>query len=349
MKRLRIDLERFDDYAKQKYLSRVEHPTLPLILYNYTDKTQYERQWDDVTTIARGLIVDQSGLVVANPFPKFFNLDEHLALFGSLPNQNYTVTEKVYGSLGIAVNYKGTLVVATRGSFTSEQATVARRMIEESGFICVLGLTYLFEIVYPENRIVVDYGETRELVLLGLRHPDGREWSPREGAAGWHWRRAREYTMTLDEAQNYHSARLIEGFVIRFQDGIRVKVKTEEYRTLHKLVSGITPKSLVESLRDGKTVGEVLEGLPDEHPLWDTGRELEETYRLLLINLEDLVSSVEHLPARKEQARVLSQSPLRSAAFLALDGKDPSREIWKVILGGLSTDNVDKLNSSTSS
>ena len=61
MKRLRIDLERFDDYAKQKYLSRVEHPTLPLILYNYTDKTQYERQWDDVTTIARGLIVDQSG------------------------------------------------------------------------------------------------------------------------------------------------------------------------------------------------------------------------------------------------------------------------------------------------
>jgi hypothetical protein len=31
---------------------------------------------------------------------------------------------------------------------------------------CTPGTTPLFEIVYPSNRIVVDYGDRRELVLL---------------------------------------------------------------------------------------------------------------------------------------------------------------------------------------
>jgi hypothetical protein len=111
--------------------------------------------------------------IVARPFAKFFNYGTPQAV---IPAEPFVVTEKIDGSLGILYYLDGEPHIATRGSFTSEQAARARRCCASYEIEWTPGTTPLFEIVYPENRIVVDYGDRRELVLLAaIDHATGRD------------------------------------------------------------------------------------------------------------------------------------------------------------------------------
>lgn len=85
------------------------------------------------------------------------------------------VTTKHDGSLGIFWSYGNSLGIATRGSFTSDQALHASELIltdeysEDRGealSVCDTE-TYIVEIVYPSNRIVLSYGDEDRLYPLG--------------------------------------------------------------------------------------------------------------------------------------------------------------------------------------
>ena len=86
-----------------------------------------------------------------------------------LPNEPFEVYEKLDGSLGILYWLGDEPYIATRGSFESPQAQIATELLRAYD---LSGLdrrrTYLFEIIYPENRIVVNYDDRRELVLLAI-------------------------------------------------------------------------------------------------------------------------------------------------------------------------------------
>lgn len=98
------------------------HPTLPLTIWNYTDKVQWENLWDEITLSCRGLVTDDLGNIIARPFKKFFNLSE-----GKTNTTNeYEIFEKYDGSLGILFFYKNESIFASRGSFTSDQAVMGR-------------------------------------------------------------------------------------------------------------------------------------------------------------------------------------------------------------------------------
>lgn len=111
-------------YIEKKLVSVQVHPNRENIkIFNYTQTCQFARAWDDITMQCRGLVLDtDSGRVIANPFPKFFNYDEHLAKGGTIPVEEPRVYEKLDGSLGILYFMDGEWWVATRGSFASEQA-----------------------------------------------------------------------------------------------------------------------------------------------------------------------------------------------------------------------------------
>lgn len=72
---------------KEKYLDtglvdEKTHPTARLLLYNYTPVCQFSRAWDAVTKMCRGLIVHaDTREIVARPFGKFFNYEEHVTHF----------------------------------------------------------------------------------------------------------------------------------------------------------------------------------------------------------------------------------------------------------------------------
>ena len=65
-----------EKYYEDGLLYKQTHPTLPLTIWNYTPKVQYENTWDEITLQCRGLVTDDNGNVVARPFKKFFNIEE---------------------------------------------------------------------------------------------------------------------------------------------------------------------------------------------------------------------------------------------------------------------------------
>ena len=87
-----------------------------------------------------------------------------------IPQLPFEVFEKLDGSLGILYWLNNLPYIATRGSFESEQARHATEILHgryQHTFSSMdTNKTYLFEIIYPENRIVVDYGEMDDLILL---------------------------------------------------------------------------------------------------------------------------------------------------------------------------------------
>ena len=129
-----------------------KHPSAQLYIYNYTPLAQYERVWNGVTLQCRGLILNEKQEVVARPFRKFFNLGECDNRL--LPGEPFEVYEKLDGSLGILYWLNDQPYIATRGSFTSEQALQANRILMEKYSFTLPSLekskTYLFEIFTPK-------------------------------------------------------------------------------------------------------------------------------------------------------------------------------------------------------
>ena len=134
-----------NNYFEKKLLSKQTHPELPLTIWNYTNKVQYEGLWDEITMTCRGLVTDAEGNIVARPFKKFFNLEEnkHVA------TKEFEVFEKLDGSLIILFNYQNHWITASRGSFTSEQALKANELLKKYNlFELDKSNTYLFEVIY---------------------------------------------------------------------------------------------------------------------------------------------------------------------------------------------------------
>lgn len=166
---MKIDKTILDNLILSEYIIVNDHPSLPLRIYNYSRKCQFEKNWNVLTLAARGLVLDYDYNVVAFPFKKFFNYQEHKV--EDIPKLPYEIFEKMDGSLGIVFTYNGELIVATRGSFISDQAIMAKNILENKYAHIIAfpqNTTYLFEIVYRNNRIVVNYGDEENLVLLGI-------------------------------------------------------------------------------------------------------------------------------------------------------------------------------------
>lgn len=324
-----FDREKLDAMAADGWLRSQRHPDADLWIYNYTEKTQYENHWTPETISCRGLILDANGGVVARPFPKFFNWGTPQA--ADLPlHEPYKIREKVDGSLGILYYLDGQARIATRGSFTSEQAKVGTRMLTEYEWGVIPGHTPLFEIVYPENRIVVDYGDRRELVLLAvIDNATGREeqmwWSGRAAQTIEH-----DDLATLHALEQPNS----EGFVVTFESGARVKVKFAEYVRLHKIVTGVNARMIWESLMNGDDLDELLAGVPDELHAWITQTidDIVARYAALENHCVEVFDARPDTSDRKTLAQYFLASDANPAVlFRLLDGKPCDDLIWKAI------------------
>ena len=140
-------LEILEKYYADGLLHKQIHPRLDLTIWNYSQKVQYERLWDDITLQCRVLVTNSKGDIVARPFKKFFNYDEHKP--EDIPNEDYVVYEKMDGSLGILFNYENEWIMTTRGSFTSPQAIKGKELLGKYPLDKLnKNNTYLFEIIY---------------------------------------------------------------------------------------------------------------------------------------------------------------------------------------------------------
>ncbi|WP_223650147.1 T4 RnlA family RNA ligase [Hymenobacter psoromatis] len=263
-------------------------------LWCYTTRCVYEGSWDDITMLARGLVLHETHqLVVATPFPKFFNLGERGQIIPALP---FEVFEKLDGSLIIIHYWQGQWRAVTKGAFDSAQAQWAeKRLAGQNLAALVPGTTYLAEAVYPENRIVIAYTEPA-LVLLAAYHADGQglETPNLQHVAkqlGWPLAERHPYTSfaeMLAEVDTLPASR--EGFVVRFANDLRLKVKGAEYRRIHALISHCTPLALWASWSAGDDLTELRRELPEE--FWADFDTIIALLRQRLANLIDRITEV---------------------------------------------------------
>jgi RNA ligase len=322
-------------YIDDGLVTERAHPDDPeLFIYNYTPKVQFDRLWDDVTLRCRGLIL-RRGTIIANPFPKFFNLGELDELPTSKPRR---IFGKMDGSLGISyVAPDGQIALATRGSFESDQAIEGTKMLRDTmdgaSWMFHPDFTYMFEIIYPENRIVVDYGDERKLVLLAVRNTYTGEDHDVFDVFSDVFETPRAYAFNdwtkLREAFPYAGN---EGFVVLFSDGQRVKLKYEEYTRMHRAIGELQPRRIWEYASDPDLdLDELISVLPDE------------AYQRLSAMLDEIQANYDAVKAqcdadfrddfetRKEAAMYFTQCKHPGVLFKMLDGRDPSALIWKAV------------------
>ena len=383
-----LDVNLLREHIKNGYVTERTHNTLPLSIFNYTPKAQYEWVWDEVTMQCRGLIVSHAGVVISRPFKKFFNWDQGVGAEtwqNPMPPPGPAIRmEKMDGSLGILYDI-GRLErrdgefferyrIATRGSFHSEQAEWATKFMREArithpelwherqprdeygnphpdfdswngippwikgpatDFYAERNKTYLFEIIYPENRIVVDYGEYKGLVLIDVIDNKTGESDLQEfDDCAWPDKVTR--TVLFKGFDSGHAADIPkgdEGFVYLWPSrNFRTKMKSSEYIELHRLVSRLSEKTVWEMLVAGKTPDQIKDGLPDEfHDFVDKTADaiLESAGNKLLEVFQEFNSLKDKFPGysratdvpRKDIAKEIVKSENKKYLFAVLDNK----------------------------
>ena len=323
----KVDLAKLYKLVDEGYLTTQKHPLTELHIFNYSQKAQYSGYWDEYTLIARGLITDSEGNIIARPFKKFFNLEEHKE---EITEPIISITEKMDGSLGILYFVGDKPYLATRGSFSSEQALKGTEILNKkySHINFDKNTTYLFEIIYPQNRIVVDYNQIEDLILLAMI--DTKSGTDLE-----------LIDIGLPLVKSYQDINDItvlksleeknrEGFVVRFASGLRLKVKFSEYVRLHRILTGINAKDIWEYLKDDKNFDQLLEKVPDEFFQWvqSTVDTLKSKYK----QIEDKAhSEYKELASRKETAEYSNSCTYPAIMFKIFDKRDYSEIIWKFV------------------
>lgn len=250
-----------------------------------------------------------------------------------MPNGNFVVWEKLDGSLGIVCSYGGQRIVSTRGSFESSQASWFRSWLNKyhSNFT-PSGETYLFEIIYPANRIVVDYGRRTEGVLLSILGPDAVDLAQVFDSCT-RFTKAKRFN-GLKDFDNINSDQFAgqEGFVVQWPCGFRAKVKIDEYKRLHRLITSCSTRTIWDLLRVGKGVSEITERVPAEFAEW-----VNHQVMLLKSAFSGIVNNTiaefsRHEPSdRKSFATWALQQKNPPLMFALLDGKDITDQIWKLV------------------
>lgn len=329
--------EELKPYIEKKLISEQIHPEDSNVrIFNYTQECQFQKAWDDITMQCRGLIMNiETDEIIARPFRKFFNYAEHIANNWPIPMEQPIVTEKMDGSLGILYWLKEKPWIATRGSFTSDQAKWATNRIQSYTYynhVVTLDKTqtHLFEIIYPENKIVINYDFSDLCYLGSLDTETGKQ----KFNTDWKLK-----STILHETDNWKELEKLdtpnsEGFVLYFPlSDIRMKIKFPEYVRLHKIVTGLSEIGIWEMLRDGMSLDDIIKDVPDEFFKWvfKIKDKLKQDFAIIEYKANQTFLKAKELPTRKEQAELIREESYPGIVFAMLDGKDYKPAVWKLI------------------
>jgi len=254
VKLTREQIKTLNSYVENGYINKRKHPECNLYLYKYSVKQSFApyNEWCEIIKMCRGLILTEDYNIVAKPFEKFFNLhEENIKVDESI--LNYELIEKLDGSL--IITYFNPILnkfeCTTTGSFESEQAKMANDILINNNIYekLYMSYTYCFELIHPENRIVVDYGDIKDVILLGVFDINtGKKVIEKLDGV----KNPKKYKFNnLNELNNFlQNSKNFEGFVIETDDKKLHKLKTQEYIKLHYLKNQLNKKSAFDLYYD---------------------------------------------------------------------------------------------------
>ena len=322
---LRSGVETLETLASKYAIKVKPHPKYPNLVqlkYNQIDSPM----GNELVQECRGPILDTSAdyQFVARPFDKFFNQGEGHA--APIDWKSARVQEKLDGSLMIVYFYDGQWHVASSGTpdaggeVNNAPGTTFQTLFwqtwEKMGYSTddmQPNLTYMFELMTKYNRVVVQHPEPK-LVLIGARNLlSGEEFHSMVFVD--QFQVVREFPMhTLDQvlgSMEHFSGLEQEGFVVVDDHFRRVKIKHPAYLAAHHMVGSLSPKRLLEIVRQGETP-EILAYFPE----WTAEA------NALRIKYEDFVTEacieyqkVRDIPVQKDFALAIKDSRHKSAMF----------------------------------
>lgn len=250
---MKFDIDVLNRYVENSTMCYEQHPSGQLSLYGYYSDhvTKQAAIWDETSKHCRGLILDEQGIIVERPFSKFWTfkqyLSESMVLLSEnqifrIPKGEFRLLEKIDGTMVTLYWINNKPYLATQRSFTNAKAIEATKLLYEkySNLFSKLNrrYTYVFEAVYPETKVLIDYGDTRELYLIGvidkrsgisLELPDigfplCRDFTSEYG-----------YVSSLNDLKEINLLNH-EGFVIYYKNGDMIKLKFPWYQQAHKIL-----------------------------------------------------------------------------------------------------------------
>ena len=317
-------------------------------------------EWNDENKIFRSSIWRKSDMhPISLGFKKFTNLGEK-PLFE--PNDDHTDLEfvrKMDGSLLCVSQYKGELIVRTRGTTDASQLANGHEITLlinkyhkafNNIWLQTENYSLLFEWTTPTNRIVLQESLEPTLWLIGIVHHNTYTYFTQseldEQAIYLEVPRPERYELNLLNVSEYLKDKdTIEGVVIYSNGGQTLKkVKTPRYLYMHRVFTGV---KTVDHLFDlyveyGCTYRENFEALLATNFDWELVKALtplmDDLYKNILCMQDKVFWMTNYLinpkfvaMDRKEKAaKILELWPYYSGiAFSILDGKViPPHKLW---------------------
>lgn len=240
-----------------------------VFILDYSKVCNSMSDFNDYTSVCRGLVIDvNKEEVLSLAYPKFWNYGQVL---NEIPkDESFDVFCKEDGSMLSLSFFNGKWNCHTRGSFYSEQAKWSQEWAENNIDLTKLNkdYTYIFECVGPQNTIVVHY-EFSGLILTGVFNKKTFEELTNIEEI------AKELNVRVTERFNFSSLEEMvklsetlpsqkEGWVVRFKNGFRIKIKGSEYCRIHRIISNITPLAIFEVLKNEDDIETIRKEIPEE-------------------------------------------------------------------------------------
>lgn len=310
---------------------------------------------DPIRLECRGLKFAMDGSILARPLHKFFNIGErpdtqaHMLDFG----QPHAVVEKLDGSMIHPAIVNGEVVFMTRMGHTDVAMKAERHLSKDIRDLCYGllsgGATPIFEFTAPDNRIVVRYEESA-LTLLAIRNTfDGQYW-PRSVLEGIGTRLVQIHDSAssgVDFAAYARAVLGMEGFVVRFESGLWVKAKGDDYVLKHKAKDSILQEKNILALVISGGIDDVLP-LLDDHDA-DAARSyrdaVEAGVAATVISLRHFVAANENVPQKEFALDHVRRLPklLQPLAFTIRKGVDAGEAVRaRIIACATSQTSVDE-------
>lgn len=311
-----------------------DYPEHNLVVLNY-DQINSPKM-EPVVQDCRGLILDNKLNIICRPFDRFFNYGE--AGTDDYDFTGYSFHPKLDGSLLKVYHWLGMWRIATRGTAFAESPVgdhgITFEHLALKAFGCAslvefndkllnelqfnAGMTYLFELTAPENRVVTPYTET-SATLLAVRENNTGKYFPTKYVASFgmfkHNKAEEGYTIQEIVKKADSLKNLEEGFVGYDKHGVpRVKVKSAEYVTCHHIRGeGLSVKRCCELVLTGEE-DEYLTYFPEDHSIIAP---YSEALANLLRQMESVYKIHKDIEDQKEFALAVKDYSFKSVLFTA--------------------------------
>lgn len=197
----------------------------------------------------RGLIFGVDGKIISRRYHKFFNLNEkEETLLENVDfSQPHIITTKLDGSMITPLTLNGEVHWATKMGLT-DISSYAEKFVSESeshykefaNFMNFNEMTPIFEFCSRKNKIVIDYPEDSMKLTSVRKNVTGEylNYQVMTNIANY-WKvpcvKTIDYNLGIESLlEEFKTAEGEEGIVVNFNDGQKIKLKTDWYVKIHR-------------------------------------------------------------------------------------------------------------------